>query len=149
FLQPFGSEKPIHYRADSRADRPRCAGEPDISPREVSMRPRPWTPIIAALLLITGPLAGQRREEARQILPLANYTEAVVLDPNNPQQERSFAVDDAERVYISILSNSTTLEVTLIDSGGGLHPLGALDAIVRASYRGPSVSPTAKPSYEF
>lgn len=108
-----------------------------------------WTPSIAALLLIAGPLAGQRRQETRQVLVLANYTETAVLLPANPQQERSFAVDAAEWVDISIVSNSTTLEVTLIDPSGGLHPLGATDGIVRASYRGPSLSPRAKPSYEF
>lgn len=113
------------------------------------MRRGRWSLGIAALLLSGGPVAGQGRQETRQVPLLASYVETVVLRPASPQEERSFAVDAAARVYISILSNSTTLEVTLVDPGGGLHPLGATGVIVRASYRGLPLSPTAKPSYEF
>jgi uncharacterized protein (TIGR03437 family) len=104
---------------------------------------------MAAWLLLTATLAAQSRQETKQVVVLANYMETAILRPASPQQERPFAVDEAEWVDITILSNSTTLEVTLIDPSGGLHPLGATDGIVRASYRGPSATPRARPSYEF
>ena len=64
---------------------------------------------------------------------VATYSEVNDLTPAQPSMTQPFRLDAATNADITIVSASTTLKVSLIDSDGGEHQMGAFDSVVTSS----------------
>ncbi len=92
----------------------------------------------SCLIGLAGLLAGSawaQPPRARTEVPLrVAYTTAALLSPDTRQAELAFPVDSPIQASVSVLSASPTLQVTLLDPGGGEHQDGYTDGLVAAGY---------------
>ena len=90
-----------------------------------------WT--LIACWLVVAPAAWGQDSEATAISLLAQYADTVILTPSQPEVERQFAVDGTDEALISIISNSHTVDISLIDPSGSVHPADSTDRVVTSS----------------
>ena len=106
------------------------------------------------LIGLTGLLLGTslaQETQQRMEVPLhVTYTAAAVLTPDAPERELPFPVDSPVQASVSVLTSSSTLQVTLVDPGGAEHEVGNTDSVVAASYSFPvGAVPSGGQSYNF
>ena len=78
-----------------------------------------------------------------QIPLIASYSEAYVLTTEQPKGQGQISIDGSN-VEVRISSVSTTLQVSLIDPSGGVHPAGQTDSVVSNAPIVPAGDPSVK-----
>jgi uncharacterized protein (TIGR03437 family) len=101
-----------------------------------------------AAVVLAASVCGQERRNVLDLRLRAQYADSLALLPATSQAERTFQIDSAGRVDISIVSNSTTLELSLVDPAGTAHAFGVSDSVVSASYKLPDPAGKGQ-NYEF
>jgi hypothetical protein len=95
--------------------------------------------VIALFAMTAVCLNGQKTV---QLPAVASYNEAYVLTPDQPQGEGQISIDGSH-VEVRFTSVSSTLQVTLVDPSGGVHPAGQTDSVVQNAPIVPIIDPSA------
>ncbi|MCL4488889.1 MAG: hypothetical protein M1570_12265 [Chloroflexi bacterium] len=101
--------------------------------------------MLAGCIALVLPLHAQTTRVAN---PTATFMEAVVLTTQAPQVERTFTMDGADTVDISVSVNSLTVQVTLVDPAGVSYLSGSQSGPVTTSGRYPDPTGVAQ-DHEF